>query len=115
MFGDGFCRESHDVERAGQVDVDDSLKLFQRRSTVAADDFLVDLFETTIGEDYAIEVKVEGFQPIKYAGIKVNVGQTTPVDVYLEVITEEQPAAEYKIIEKVNRASSSLERALAPL
>jgi hypothetical protein len=54
------------------------------------------------GEGYALEVKVEGFTPIKKTGIIVRLGQNTPVDVKLEVFTETQAVATYEIVEKVN-------------
>jgi hypothetical protein len=54
------------------------------------------------GEGYALEVKVEGFTPIKKTGIIIRLGQTTPVDVKLEVLTETQAVATYEIVEKVN-------------
>ena len=54
------------------------------------------------GEGYALEVKVEGFTPIKKTGIIVRLGQSTPVDVKLEVLTETEAVATYEIVEKVN-------------
>ena len=54
------------------------------------------------GQDYAIEVAVEGFTPIKLQSIVVRLGQTTPVDVKLEVLTETQAVATYTINEQVN-------------
>ncbi|WP_002623816.1 TonB-dependent receptor [Cystobacter fuscus] len=54
------------------------------------------------GEGYTLEVKVEGFTPIKLTNISVRLGQTTPVDVKLEVFTETQAVATYEITERVN-------------
>ncbi|WNG30972.1 TonB-dependent receptor [Cystobacter fuscus] len=54
------------------------------------------------GQGYTIEVKVEGFTPIKITNISVLLGQTTPVDVKLEVFTETQAVATYEIKERVN-------------
>lgn len=54
------------------------------------------------GENYSLEVKVEGFTPIKKTGIVVRLGNSTPVDVKLEVLTETQAVATYEIVEKVN-------------
>jgi hypothetical protein len=54
------------------------------------------------GDNYAIEVTVEGFTPIKLQKISVRLGQTTPVDVKLEVLTETQAVATYTITEQVN-------------
>jgi hypothetical protein len=54
------------------------------------------------GEGYVLEVAVEGFTPIKKTGIIVRLGQTTPVDVKLEVLTETEAVATYEIVEKVN-------------
>jgi hypothetical protein len=54
------------------------------------------------GEGYSLEVKVEGFTPIKKTGIIVRLGQNTPVDVKLEVFTETNAVATYEIVEKVN-------------
>jgi hypothetical protein len=54
------------------------------------------------GEEYVLEVKVEGFTPIKRKGIVIRLGQTTPLDVKLEVLTETQAVATYEIVEKVN-------------
>src|SRR5579871_2049677 len=46
------------------------------------------------GEDYQIEVQVPGFTPIRQKGIKVHLGQTTPADVNLTVMTETGAAAQ---------------------
>jgi hypothetical protein len=54
------------------------------------------------GEDYAIEVNVPGFTPIRQKGIKVHLGQTTAVDVSLTVLTETQAVQTFQIIERVN-------------
>jgi len=54
------------------------------------------------GEGYVLEVQVEGFAPIKKKGIIVRLGQNTPVDVKLEVLTETNAVATYEITEKVN-------------
>ena len=53
-------------------------------------------------EDYVLEVTVPGFTPIRQTGIKVRVGQATPADINLTVMTESQPVATFQIIEKVN-------------
>jgi outer membrane receptor protein involved in Fe transport len=55
-----------------------------------------------LAEDYSLEVNVPGFTPIKQTGIKVRLGQATPVDVKLAVLTESQAVATFQIIEKVN-------------
>lgn len=57
------------------------------------------------GDAYALEVNVPGFNPVKKGGITLNVGQTTPVDIHLALMTEtENTAATYEIVEKVNPA-----------
>ena len=53
------------------------------------------------GADYALEVDVPGFAPIRRSGIAIELGRTTSVDVKLDVLTETQ-AATYEIVEKVN-------------
>ncbi|MBM7112110.1 TonB-dependent receptor [Archangium primigenium] len=54
------------------------------------------------GEGYQIEVTVEGFTPLKLKNIAVRLGQTTPVDVKLDVFTETQAQATYEITERTN-------------
>ncbi|ATB30284.1 TonB-dependent receptor [Melittangium boletus] len=54
------------------------------------------------GEGYTLEVTVEGFTPTKIKNIGVRLGQTTPVDVKLEVFTETQATATYEITERAN-------------
>jgi hypothetical protein len=54
------------------------------------------------GEDYVIEVNVPGFTPLRQQGIHVRLGQTTPVDINLTVLTEEAAAQTYEIVEKSN-------------
>jgi len=54
------------------------------------------------GTGYVLEVNVEGFAPIKKTGIIILLGQSTQVDVKLEVFTETQAVATYEIVEKVN-------------
>jgi hypothetical protein len=55
------------------------------------------------GEDYAITVEVPGFTPIKQENIVVRLGQTTPVDIHLQVMTETGTQAQtFEIVEKVN-------------
>jgi hypothetical protein len=51
--------------------------------------------------DYALEVNIPGFAPIKQTGITVNLGRTTTVDVKLSVLTETR-AETYEIKAKVN-------------
>ncbi len=53
-------------------------------------------------EDFVLEVNVPGFTPIRQTGIKVRLGQSTPVDVHLTVQTDAQAVATFQIIEKVN-------------
>lgn len=54
------------------------------------------------GDNYTLEVKVEGFTPIKRTGISVLLGRASPVDVKLEVLTETQAVATYEIVTQVN-------------
>lgn len=54
------------------------------------------------GEGYVLEVKVEGFATLRKTGLIVRLGQTLPVDVKLEVLTETEATATYEIVEKVN-------------
>lgn len=54
------------------------------------------------GEGYVLEVKVEGFATLRKTGLIVRLGQTLPVDMRLEVLTETEATATYEIVEKVN-------------
>jgi hypothetical protein len=76
--------------------------LLQPQERVSGEDGLFEFTNLPPGEDYEIVVEVEGFQSIRQKGITVRVGKTTSVDVHLNVLTEEAPAAEYQIVEKVN-------------
>lgn len=76
--------------------------LLQPQERTTGDDGRFEFNELPPGEDYEIDVNVEGFQPIKRTGIKVRVGQTVPVDINLNVLTETATATEYKIVEKAN-------------
>ena len=76
--------------------------LQQPMSRTSGEDGRFEFGQLPPGEGYALEVKVEGFTPIKKTGIIVRLGQNTPVDVKLEVLTETQAVATYEIVEKVN-------------
>ena len=54
------------------------------------------------GEDYLLEVNVQGFTPIRQTGVHVRVGQTTPTDINLSIMTETAASQTFQIIEKVN-------------
>ncbi|MGZ3460877.1 MAG: carboxypeptidase regulatory-like domain-containing protein, partial [Archangium sp.] len=58
--------------------------------------------ELPVGGDYVLEVNVPGFTPIRQPGIKVLAGQTTPVDITLQQLTESAPGATYALVEKVS-------------
>jgi hypothetical protein len=71
-------------------------------STVSDEDGRFSFSLVPPGEKYALEVKVEGFAPIKKTGIIVRLGKASPVDVKLEVLTETQAVATYEIVTQVN-------------
>jgi len=71
-------------------------------SRTSGEDGRFEFVQLPPGEGYELEVKVEGFTPIKKTGIIVRLGQATAVDVKLEVLTETQAVATYEIVEKVN-------------
>lgn len=74
----------------------------QPQTTTSGDDGRFEFTLVPPGEKYALEVKVEGFTPIKKTGITVRLGQTSPVDVKLEVLTETEAVATYEIVTQVN-------------
>lgn len=76
--------------------------LQQPISRTSGEDGRFEFGQVPPGEGYSLEVKVEGFTPIKKTGIIVRLGQNTPVDVKLEVLTETEAVATYEIVEKVN-------------
>jgi hypothetical protein len=76
--------------------------MLQPQSTVSGEDGRYEFNLVPPGEKYALEVKVEGFTPIKKTGLTVRVGQSSPVDVKLEVLTETQAVATYEIVTQVN-------------
>ncbi|QRK11700.1 TonB-dependent receptor [Archangium violaceum] len=76
--------------------------LQQPISRTSGEDGRFEFGQVPPGEGYVLEVAVEGFTPIKKTGIIVRLGQNTPVDVKLEVLTETQAVATYEIVEKVN-------------
>lgn len=76
--------------------------LQQPMSRTTGDDGRYEFANVPPGGNYVIEVSVPGFSPIKETGIAVVLGQTTPLDVKLTVMTEENAAATYEIHEKVN-------------
>ena len=71
-------------------------------AATTGDDGRFELGNLPVGEGYTIEVNVPGFAPVRQTGIKVRLGETTPVDVRLNVLTETQAAATYEIHETVN-------------
>lgn len=76
--------------------------LQQPLSTTSSEDGRFEFGLLPPGEGYVLEVKVEGFTPIKKTGITVRLGQTTPVDVKLEIFTETQAVATYELVAEVN-------------
>ena len=76
--------------------------LQQPQSRTTGDDGRFEFNLLPPGEDYVIEVEVPGFTPIKQENIVVRLGQTTPVDVRLQVMTEQGAAQTFEIVEKVN-------------
>ena len=77
--------------------------LQQPQSRTTGDDGRYDFNLLPPGEDYVLEVEVPGFTPIKQTNIVVRLGQTTPVDVHLQVMTESSATAQtFEIVEKVN-------------
>lgn len=72
------------------------------QSTVSGEDGRFEFTLVPPGEGYALEVKVEGFTPIKKTGLTVRLGQTSPVDVKLDVLTETEAVATYEIVTQVN-------------
>jgi hypothetical protein len=76
--------------------------LQQPMSRTSGEDGRFEFGQLPPGEGYVLEVKVEGFTPIRKTGIIVRLGQSSPVDVKLEVLTETEAVATYEIVEKVN-------------
>ncbi|MBZ4421689.1 TonB-dependent receptor [Myxococcus sp. RHSTA-1-4] len=76
--------------------------LQQPQSRTSGEDGRFEFDTLPPGEGYVLEVNVPGFAPIKKTGIIVLLGQSTQVDVKLEVFTETQAVATYEIVEKVN-------------
>jgi len=76
--------------------------LQQPMNRVSGDDGRYEFENLPPGEEYVIEVNVPGFTPVRQTGIKVLLGQTTPVDLRLSVLTESQAVATYEIHETVN-------------
>jgi len=76
--------------------------LQQPMSRTSGDDGRYEFGNLPPGGDYVIEVEVPGFTPVRETGILVQLGQTTPIDIRLSVITETQAVATYEIHEKVN-------------
>ncbi|WP_224244510.1 TonB-dependent receptor [Hyalangium gracile] len=76
--------------------------LQQPQTTTSGEDGRFEFALAPPGENYTLEVKVEGFAPIKKTGIIVLLGRTSPVDVKLEVLTETQAVATYEIVTQVN-------------
>ena len=76
--------------------------LQQPQSRTTGDDGRFEFGVLPPGEDYAIEVNVPGFTPIRQQGIKVRLGQTATVDINLSVLTEAAAAQTYEIVEKSN-------------
>jgi hypothetical protein len=72
------------------------------QTTVSGEDGRFEFALVPPGDNYAVEVKVEGFTPIKKTGITVLLGKATGVDVKLEVLTESQAVATYEIVTQVN-------------
>lgn len=72
------------------------------RNRTSGDDGRFEFEALQPGDDYVIEVDVPGFTKIRQKAIKVYLGQNTPVDVHLTVLTETQAVQTYEIVEKVN-------------
>jgi hypothetical protein len=76
--------------------------LQKEMSATTGDDGRFELANLPVGEGYTIEVNVPGFAPVRQTNVKVRLGETTPVDVHLNVLTETQAVATYEIHETVN-------------
>src|SRR5438309_11132787 len=62
--------------------------LLQPQQRTSGEEGRFEFPEVPPGEDYSLEVTVPGFASIRQAKILVLLGQTTPVDVHLQVFTE---------------------------
>jgi hypothetical protein len=76
--------------------------LLQPISRSSGDDGRFEFDELPPGSGYVIEVSIPGFSPVKEAGITVEVGRASAVDVHLTVLTESAPAQTIEIVERVN-------------
>ena len=76
--------------------------LQKEMTATTGDDGRYELANLPVGEGYTIEVNVPGFAPVRQTNVKVRLGETTPVDVSLNVLTEAQAVATYQIHETVN-------------
>ena len=79
-----------------------STSLLRPQSRSSGEDGRFEFVGLPPGEDYVLEVNVPGFVPQRRAGITVRLGQTTPLDVRLTVLTETQSVETFQIVERVN-------------
>jgi len=101
----GFVSVKGDQEKTGLASVPLSLRSKQliggAQDTVTAEDGSY-VFENLPPGSYEVEVKLEGFAPIRQINIQVNAGQRSTVDLVLEPASSPEMNEKTKIVEKVN-------------